>query len=353
MPPIMGATAFVIADLTGTPYIKLCAYAAIPAVFYYYAVYLSVHYYSRKMGLSGLRKDDLPNLWASLRKGTHLFFPIGILVLLLSLRYSTMMSVVWSIIALVALANIRSYSRLNFPKIAKALESGAKDMVPLSSACACAGIIAGVVNLTGVGFNLSYSLLELSGGIPLVLLFLIMVITLVLSMGLPPVACYIILIILMGPALEKLGFNQIASHMFIFYFSALSTITPPYCLAAYTGAAIAGGNPFKTGFIAWKIALSMFIVPFLFVYFPELLLQGTFWAAGVMIFKSIIGIFSFVSGIEGYIFAKLNALERIVLFLLCYLLFQLNGLLLLIPLVIFGTTILYLRSKRSRLMKER
>jgi len=194
MPPIMGVTAIVIAELTGTPYIHLCYYALPPAVLFYFSLFLSVHYYAAHSGIKGLPKNELPKFIPSLKQGIHLFFPIIILITLLVLRFSVMMSVVWSIVALIGFSMIRPSTRLNIRQILEALEIGSVNMVPLSSACACAGIIIGMVNLTGIGYKLSYTLIEIAGGSPFVVLLLVMVVTIALSMGLPVVACYIILV---------------------------------------------------------------------------------------------------------------------------------------------------------------
>ncbi len=348
-PPIMGATAFIIADITGISYIRLCYYAAVPAALFYFSLLLSVHYYAKILGIKGLDGSQIPKFFPSLLKGIHLSVPIIVLVMLLVSRYSIMMSVVWSLVALIVLSMTSSATRLNIRKIFKALELGSVNMVTLSTACACAGIIISVVNLTGIGFKLSYSLIEISGGNPFVVLLLVMIVSIVLSMGLPPIACYIILVILVGPALEEVGFTKIAGHMFIFYFVVLSVITPPYCIGSYTAAAISGGDPFKTGFIAMKYGLYSYVLPFVFIYFPQLLLQGSAVENIAMITKAVFSIFCFESASEGFLLVKLKIIERLLLFAACALIYSSNYLVMILPISILAWIVINQIHKRKGL----
>jgi TRAP transporter 4TM/12TM fusion protein len=315
MPPVMGAAAFIMAEILGVPYIKICIAAAIPAILYYVACYFMIDFEALKSGIRGLPPNELPNARKVFVHGFFYLIPVAVLVFFLSwIMYTPMKSAIYAMASTILVSFFKKSTRMNLIKVIKTLERGVLSSLEVAMACACAGIIIGIFNLTGFGVRLSTILIEVSHGVLLALLVLTMVSSLILGMGLPTTACYIILAVLVAPAMVKMGVLPIAAHMFVFYFGILSAVTPPVAVAAYAGAGLANAPPGRTGYTAWRLALAGFILPYMFVYGPELLMVGS-WSDIVLAFiTSVVGVFLLAASIQGYFIKKANLWERILLF---------------------------------------
>lgn len=331
-PPIMGAAAFIIAEFMGAPYLRVMAAAAIPALLFYLAVLLFVDLEAVKRGLRGLPREELPPLRTALRGRLHVIVPLIVLVAALVVGYSPMKSAFWSILLLVALGLPRRATRMGLGKLYAALEAGAANTLSVAAACACAGIIVGVVGLTGIGVKFSSVLLRTTEhaaaaaplfealGVPaaraadasvfltsLAALTLGAVAALILGCGMPPTAVYIILASLTIPAttaaLEPINTTspELAAHFFAFHFSTIAAITPPVALAAYAAASVSGGDPFRTGLTACRVGLVGFIVPYMFAYSPELLGEGAWTAILGATVTAAIGVACVALGTHGFL----------------------------------------------------
>ena len=315
MPPVMGAAAFIMSEMTGIPYFQIVTAAAIPAILYYLAVGTMVHFEALKTGLVGLPKEQLPKARDTMKRGWHLMIPlIAILYFLTVAQWTPFKAAYWSIIIAVVVAMLKKETRIGIKDILGALESGARSAVGVASACACAGIVVGVVTLTGLGLKFASLIIDVAGGNLLATLFLTMVASLILGMGLPTTAKYIVLATMAAPALVQLGVPLIAAHLFILYFGVVADITPPVALAAYAGAGIAGGNAMKTGFLALKLALAGFLIPYIFALSPGLLLVDVTWFEALHTFiTALVGIISLAAGVQGWLLTKTQLYERALL----------------------------------------
>jgi TRAP transporter 4TM/12TM fusion protein len=316
MPPVMGAAAFILCEFTGISYAHLIVAAAIPGILYYASVGFQVHLVSKNLGFVGLPRDQLPRLWQVLKRSGYLVFPVLVmLVLLLGYNASPMKAGVYGIMATVLVSLFKAETRLtNISRFIEIVSSGMKSAVTVALACACAGIVVGVTTLTGLGLTLSSIIITLSGGKLWVALVFTMLTSIVLGMGLPPSACYIILAVMVAPALEKMGVAPLAAHMFIFYFGCIAVITPPVAVATYAACGIAESNPIETGFKALKLGIAAFIVPFMFVYGPALLAVGSTGEILIAAFSSLVGVFCLAAAVEGRIIGRIGVLSRIGMF---------------------------------------
>jgi len=323
MPPVMGAAAFIMAEILGVPYIKICIAAAIPAILYYVACYFMIDFEALKSGIKGLPPNELPNAKNVFFHGFFYLIPVVVLVYFLAvIMYTPMKSAIYAMAAAILVSFLKKSTRMNLIKVIKTLERGVLSSLEVAMACACAGIIIGIFNLTGFGIRLSTILIAASQGILLVLLVLTMISSLILGMGLPTTACYIILAVLVAPAMVKMGVLPIAAHMFVFYFGIISAVTPPVAVAAYAGAGLANAPPGKTGFTAWRLAIAGFILPYMFVYGPELLMVGR-WPDIVLAFiTSTAGVFLIAASVQGYLLREAKVWERVVLFFAALLLIK-------------------------------
>ena len=310
MPPIMGAGAFLMAEFTQTPYLEIVKIAFIPAVLYFFSVILFVHLEAQKAGIWGLPKEMLPNFLKTLKTGIHFILPVGILITVLFMNYSPMMAGFVAIIALYVTALFRKSSRISFLTLLKTLEQGAKNAVVVAVACAAAGVIVGVVNLTGTGLRFSSLVVSLSQGIPLLALALVAVTSLLLGMGLPVTASYIVLVILAGPGLMDLGIPLLTAHMIVFWYSQDANITPPVALESFAASGIAGSKPMKTAFTSWKLAKGLYILPIVMAYHPLLLNGPTGEVVQTVIFCTL-AIIAFVVCMERYCLVHLSWVETI------------------------------------------
>jgi len=310
MPPIMGAGAFLMAEFTQTPYLEIIKIAFIPAVLYFFSVILFVHFEAQKQGIWGLSKEELPRLGETVRNGIHFIIPVAILVTVLILNYSPMMAGFIAILAVYVTAMVRRQSRISFRTLLNTLEQGAHNAVMVAVACAAAGIIVGMVNLTGTGLRFSSLVVSLSQGIPLLALLLVALTSLLLGMGLPVTASYIVLIILAGPGLMDLGIPLLTAHMIVFWYSQDANVTPPVALESFAASGIAGSSPMKTAFTSWKLAKGLYIIPIIMAYHP-LLLNGTFAEVFLTMVLSTFAIIAFVVCLERYFLTALGWPETI------------------------------------------
>jgi TRAP transporter 4TM/12TM fusion protein len=279
MPPVMGAGAFIMAEFISTPYLKIALAATLPALLYYLGVTASVHFGARKDNLARIPRELIPSIRKTLPKSASLFVPVTLLVYLMMTGWDPTTSVLWATVisTVLYLACARSIAALRerAGHLVKALEAGGKSILLVAALCACAQIVIGMVNLSGLGIKMSEMVIGLSMGVEFLGLFLTMVVCLILGMGLPTTAAYVLAASVAAPALIKMGVAPIAAHLFIFYFAIISAITPPVCAAVYAAAAIARSNWLTTGWLAVRMGLAGFVAPFLFVYRPGLLLIGS------------------------------------------------------------------------------
>lgn len=316
LPPVMGAAAFVMAEFLGIPYIRIAAAAAIPAVIYYIAVITMVHLEACKYGLKGLPKERLPKIGKVLRAKGHLIIPIIGLVYLLVRGYTPIFSAFWAIVMSLAISMVKAETRLNFKTLCEAFEDGAKMALGVAAACACAGMVVGVVTLTGLGLKIANGLVMLGRGNLMLTLFFTMIASILLGMGLPTTAKYIILSIMAAPALVDLGVNPLAAHLFILYFGVIADLTPPVAVAAFAAAGISGGNSMKTGFIAVRLAVAGFMIPFLFALDPGLLfIDSTIGHTLLLIITALAGVLALGAAAGGYLLDHTKIHERIILIL--------------------------------------
>ncbi len=274
MPPIMGASAFVIAEYMGISYWAVCVAAAFPALVYFIGMYVVVDVQARIDGLQGLPKSQLPRLWPAFKATIPLLVPLTVLVILLTYMYSPQWAIIWSIIVLIGVTLFIPGQRMGIPKIIKGLALTAKILIPIATSCATAGIIVGVMSLTGLGNQLSYWIIAVAHGNLLYGLLFTAFVSVILGMGIPTLGAYVVLATIGAPALQQLGAPLIGAHLFIFYFACLSAITPPVALACFVGAGLAGSDPWKTGWTAVRLGIIKFIIPFMFVFRPGCLLQA-------------------------------------------------------------------------------
>jgi len=338
-PPVMGAVAFIMAHMLAISYWKVCIAAALPAFFHYFGLFLMVDFHAGQKGFKGLAKGEVPKFLPTLKKGSFFIIPIGLLIVLLVARYSAMFACAYSLLSLWIIALFSK--TLSISKVIKALKEGAVRMIMITVPCAAAGIVLGILTLTGIGMKLSEIIGFLAGGTLFFTLFWIMIISIVLGMGLPPVVSYIVLAALEAPILIEMGVTPIAAHLFIFYFCTLSLITPPICTTAFTAAAIAGSPPMKTGLEAVRFGIVLYTLPYLFVYNPALILKGTPIDIFYVFIIAGIGIFSLAIGAQGYLLNSIRWWKRFMFVLASILIFwpqyllTIAGLSLLIILVTF------------------
>ncbi len=315
MPPIMASVVFLIAEYTGEPLYKLMIWAFVPALMYFLCLFWGVHFEALKRKLGTTPKEELPDFKTLLIKGPwYLLLPLPILVILLFVGYSPFYSAFLSIIAILICASLHPKSRMGPRKIAEAMIEGSLACVVMGLACAAASIIVASIEVTGLGLSFSSLMIALAGGNLLLLLLLAMVASIVLGMGMTTVAAYIIVATLTIPALIKMGVNEIAAHMFCFYFAILSGITPPVAIGAFVAAGIAKANELKTAITAMKLGLVGLLVPYLFVYDNSFLLMGTFWETVPRFALAIVGVYAFSAALNGYLFSGLSLLPRVVIF---------------------------------------
>jgi len=320
MPPIMGAGAFIMAEWTGIPYRKIVLVSIMPAILYFLSVGFFVHIRALKTNIKKVPISEIPSIKAQFKSGVHYLIAIFILVYMIANGYSATYSVCLSLIVLIAVSFLRKESRLTLPIVLDALVGSAKKAIPVSAACAAAGIVVGTVGLTGLGLKFSAMVISVAGGNWVYAMFLVMIASLFLGMGLPVSAAYVVLAVLAVPGLTELGMSALVAHLVVFWYSQDSNITPPVCLASFAAAGIAQAKPMKTGLYSWVLAKGLYIIPFLFVYTPILLTEGFLQALIVGILAAL-GLFCFTVSLEGYLVRPLGVTQRFLFFtvtILCF-----------------------------------
>lgn len=315
MPPIMGAAAFVMAEFMGVGYLTVAAYALLPALLYYLAVFLAVHFEARKQGMKGLPRADLPRVGKVLRDEGHLFLPLVIIIATLMSGYSAPFSALAGILSIVPVVLMRKTTRkeFTFPKLLEALESGALNSVIVAMACATAGIVIGVIAQTGLGLTFTGLVKAAAQDMLLPALVLTMMAGIVLGMGMPTTPAYIVQVALLVPALVNLGVSIPAAHMFVFYFAILSAITPPVAIAVYAACGVARSPVVDTSITAVRLGLTGYIIPFMFVFGPSLLLIGEWPKVVLTVITASLGVTFLSAGLAGYLFRPAGWLVRLLL----------------------------------------
>lgn len=344
-PPILGATAFLIAEFLNIDYGAVALAALIPALLFYTSLMSAVHIRSTKKGLVGLPKEELPSVGKSLKESVFLLLPIGVLIVLMALRFTAMYSAFWAIVTLLIIANIKKETRTNLNTIIKVCKLTLRTVLPVSTACATAGIVVATLSMTGLGQKVGSLITTLSGGHLIAGLLLTQLAALILGTGLVTPATYTLLAVLCAPALINMGAIPIAAHLFVFHFALMGTLTPPVCLAAFAAAGIAGSNPMKTGLTAFRLALPGFLVPYFFVLNPALIAQGSIVEIIISYVTAVIGVVFVAAGLEGYLKNNMKSIERI--------LSVIGGILLVYPNIVasiggFALTAISLFLQRSR-----
>lgn len=355
LPPVMGATAFMLADTLGIPYIKLAVAAVLPALLYYVSVFSTVHFRAVRLGLSdsGEAKKD----WIDLLKRSYLLLPMVGIVVLLVMNYTPTFAAFWGgIVTAVVLSMLRKETRLNLTKIVHILYSAAKTAMTLGTATAVVGIVVGTFSLTGITMTIARTIFTITGGVKLLTLIMTMLVAMILGMGLPTSAAYVLASISAAPALTLVGISDLYAHLFVFYYGCMSTITPPVATGAYTAAGLSGGNPNKIGFLSMRLAVAGFIVPFIFIYTPDLLLTGN---ANVpsMLFSFVVtglGLLFLCAAIEGALITPVAPYVRILFAGIALLLIWPNTFVSLAGLCAAGVTVVVsgLRRKKTVLPKN-
>ncbi len=312
MPPIMGAAAFLMADFVGVPYSAIIVRAILPALLYFTGIFIAVHLEAKRLGLSGIPRDQLP-VFRVLARKIYLLLPLIMLVVWVSGNYMTMQKAAsYAIVLSIAVSLFDRRNRITPKKLIDALEAGGRGTITVAAACGVAGIISGCITVTGLANELINGIIAIAGDKLIIALVLTMLCCIVLGMGVPTTANYCIMAATTAPILIRMGVPALAAHFFVFYFGIVADITPPVALAAYAGSAIAKSNPMKTAFNASRLAIAVFIVPYVFCFSPALLLIDTNALQVAQIAAtSLIGIFGVSAALEGYVFCDMNALVRI------------------------------------------
>jgi TRAP transporter 4TM/12TM fusion protein len=324
VPPVMGAVAFIIPEMIGGTYWDVCKAAIIPGLLFYTSVYMVVELQAAKYGLRGLSKAELPRIKKVFLERGHMMLAICVLIFCVAgLKMSTPRAGFWAIVTVLVTSQFRAGTRVNLTKLATALERGAKGSLIVAACCASAGLITGVISISGLGMRFSDVLIGLAGGNMIILLVLTMIASLIMGLPLPPVTCYLILAVLAAPALVKAGVYPMAAHLFVFFFGALGNISPPVAPTSFAAAGIAETDPMKTTNLTFLYSLPSFLVPYLYVYANELLLVGSIWSILVTIVSAFVGISCMAVTFHGYLFRSIGWTERM--------LFLIGGLILIYP----------------------
>lgn len=327
MPPIMGAAAFIMAEFLSVPYYKVCIAAAIPATLAFFSTFMQVHFRAVSLGLSGLPRNELPKISSAFAAGWHHLFSIFLLIAFLMQDFSPERAVFWAIIATIATSFIMSFVRKESLKafvknILGGLEEGAIGAVEVAAACAAAGIIIGSITMTGLGIKFSSLIVDASLGKLYLALPFTMIACLFLGMGVPTTAQYVIISALVAPALVQMGVLPMAAHLFILYFGTRADITPPVALAAYAAAGIARSDPWKTGLAAFQLGIAGFIIPFMFIYSPELLFVGSLWKILLALLTATFGVTCLAAAVQRCLLVKTRWYEAALLLVTALLLIK-------------------------------
>ena len=309
-PPIMGAAAFIIAEFMRVSYLSVVVAAIVPAFLYFATIYFMVHLEAEKHGIERVPKDELPRLGEVLRRGWHLLLSLVILIAFLVAGFTPMHAAFWAIISMVILSFVNANTRMSAVDMVAALESGVRSTIPVTIACACAGIIIGSIFVSGLGLKFTNGVIDLAGGQLIILLILTGLAAILLGMGITTTAVYITVAALIVPSLIEIGVTPMAAHMFAFYYGVVSTITPPVALASFAAAAIAGSPPMATAFESARIGVAKYLVPFIFVYNPSLLFEGPVWVTIYSCLAALIGVWAMSIALEGWLKGPLSTAVR-------------------------------------------
>lgn len=321
LPPVMGATAFMLADTLGIPYIQLAIAAILPALLYYTSMFTTVHFRAVRLNLCS--SDEVKKDWADLAKRSYLLLPMFGIVVLLVMNYTPTFAAFWGgIVTALVLSFLKKETRLNREKLVRIMYNAAKTAMTLGTATAVVGIVVGTFSLTGITMTIARMIFQVTGGVKFLTLAMTMVVAMVLGMGLPTSAAYVLASISAAPALTMVGISDLPAHLFVFYYGCMSTITPPVATGAYTAAGLSGGNPNKIGFLSMRLAIAGFIVPFIFIYTPDLLLSsGVNIPSTVFAFiVTALGLVFLCAAIEGTFFKRAVLWQRIAFLLIALLL---------------------------------
>ncbi|WP_462422127.1 TRAP transporter permease [Salinicoccus sp. Marseille-QA3877] len=327
LPPIMGASAFIMAETTGINYGVIALAAVLPALLYYFAVIMQVHYRAGKRDLKGIPRADLPRVKEVFAEKGHLLIPILGLIVMLFMNMPIPRAAIFTIFLTIIVATLRKSTRMSFRDIFDAMANGAQQALSVMIACAVVGVIIGVVSLTGFGAVLTSAIASVGAGSLFLTLFFTMIASMVLGMGLPSIPAYIITATMAAPALAEFDIPILLAHMFVFYFGIFANVTPPVALAAFAGAGIAGGDPMRTGFQALRLSIAGFLIPFIFIYEPALLMVDVeglattareyplagFLDVAIVVVTTIIGLIALSAGLEGFFKTHLNTISRLIL----------------------------------------
>lgn len=313
MPPVMAAGAFLMAEYLGMKYLDIAIAAVIPALMYFFTIWISIDAIAAKNGLNGLNKDELPELKKVLKKDWPLFVPLVLLIVLLTVvGFSAIKSAFCAMIGCIVVCMFKKETRMGVKAILETLIASAKGSASTAAACACAGIVIGCIGLTGLGLKISSVIISFSHGNVLPALILSMLTAILFGMGLPTTVSYILCANVLGPVLISMGLEPLAAHMFIFYFACLSGITPPVALAAYTGAGIAGAKAIPTASLGCALAIVAFFVPYMFVYNTAFLMMGPIYKVLWAVLCGIVMCYGMTAALQGFFIKKLNVIERVI-----------------------------------------
>lgn len=315
MPPVMGAGAFIMAQFLGVPYLEVALAAVVPALLYYFAVMVQVHFEATRLGLKGIPWTQLPPLWPLLKSKGFLLIPLIAIIYFLIAGYTPLRAAFNGILVSFALSWLNKETRLTPTRILEAFQSGARGAIGVACACATVGMVVGMGTLTGLALRIANAIVTLAGGSKILTLFYTMLASIVLGTGLPTTANFIVTSTMAAPALFKLGVPAKAAYMFVFYFGIAADLTPPVALAAYAGSGIAGSDPMKTGITAFKLALAGFLIPYIYVYNPMLLFIDVVPLQMIQaIFTAMLGVFLLSMFTIGYYKATIPLYLRLVAF---------------------------------------
>lgn len=317
MPPIMGASAFIMAGILGIPYLHVIKAAIIPALLYYFAVFLAVDLRALAIGLKGLKKEDLPSIKKALRERGLMLIPVILLVVLLIRGFSPLFCVFYSIVATVVISTFNKKTRISLKDFINSLIEGAHKALPVATACAVVGFTVGMIGATGLGMALGSGIISLAGDNSFICLILIAIVSLILGTGLPPTACYIVVAVIAAPILIRLlEMRPLMAHLFVYYYGMLAVITPPVALASFTAAGLVGESPYKVGWEAFKLGAPAYVIPFVFITSPALMLFDV-TIEGILfgLFRGIIMVVAIAASLQGFIFDKIGYFSRIPLFI--------------------------------------
>jgi TRAP transporter 4TM/12TM fusion protein len=316
VPPVMGAGAFLMAEILGVPYSKVALAAVIPAFFYYGAAYFMIDFYSASIGLKGLKKEELPIFHKIMMDKGYLLIPIIVLLIcLMVLMYSPYLSAMAGIVSLIVVSWVQSATRLGPKKILNILSKGARGSMEIAATCAAAGIIVGILTQTGLGTKFAMIIFNYSGGNLIIAMILTMLIAMVLGMGMPTTAAYAICASVLAPALVQMNVPELAAHLFIFYFACLSALTPPVALASFAAAAIANAKTWEVGWQGMRFAIAGFLIPYMFVLGPAMVLEGTPFEIVMVVITGTIGVIALAGSVQNWLLTRCLVWERVALFI--------------------------------------